>query len=255
MRKKYNEEMNKQKLMAIVEEMASLDERYPNLGTPSRVREMIANGNFSIEDRPWDFLIALGYSMISLSREQNEESNQTICSLRKRMERALRYPMKWMYGAITSDVQARYLRVAARNLPQAAILRQRIPRSLRGKCPIFSWSDYAQLLYVLRRFCSCPYVLGLPELDDKYWGLISVREMRDLIASMEKPPQKILQELNQEAVGVELEALQKDLRLAQERANSLKLLGYITPTDSVEFKMLEGTARALGINMQVSGEN
>lgn len=48
----YDEGKNKQELMAIVEDMALLDNRYPELSTPRRVREMTNNGNFSIDDRP-----------------------------------------------------------------------------------------------------------------------------------------------------------------------------------------------------------
>jgi len=253
MQKRYDENSNKQELIAIVEEMASLDERYPKLSTPSKVREMITNSNFSIDHRPWDFLIALGYSMIGLSKEKDEENSRAINSLQKRVDRALRHPMKWMYDAITADVQERYLKVAARNLPEAVITKRpkrRVPQSLKGECQDFAWHEYAQLLYVLRRFCSCPYVVGLPVLDDKYWWLLSVREMRDLVASMERPPQEILQELNQEAAVIELESLQKDLYRAQGSANSLALLGYIATPDSVELKALKSITRALNANTQ-----
>lgn len=190
--------------------------------------------------------------MISLFKEQSEESSQAVYLLRNRMERALRYPMKWMYDAITVDVQARYLKVAAEHLPQAVIWRRRIPRSLKGKCQIFAWAEYAQLLYVLRRFCSCPYVVGLPTSDGQYWELLSVREMRDLVASMERPPQEVLQELNQEAAKIELEALQKDLNRAQERANNLSLLGYAPALDSAELRTVREIELTLNANTETA---
>lgn len=249
-RKRYNEGDNMLELMAIVKEMAALDNDYPELGTPSKVRQMMANGNFSIEKRPWDFLIGLGYSMINLLKEQNDTNGQAISLLQDRMERALKYPMKWMYNAITPKVQRRYLKVAGENLPQAPLWNRRMPRSLKGKCKIFAWYEYAQLLYVLRSFCSCPYIIDLPTSGGEYWGVLSVREMRDLVASMECPPKEILQELDQEVATIELKELVGDLRRAQKRANTLAFLGYKSAYGSTELRALEEIIQTLGVEVK-----
>lgn len=231
--------------LAIVKEMAALDDDYPELGTPSRIRQMISNGNFSIGKRPWDFIIALGYAMISLDRESGHESGQAVSLLRDRMEKALKYPAGWMIDAITPEVEARYLKASGENLPQAALLNQRVPRNLRGKT--FSWIRYAQLQYVLRRFCRCPYAVDLPISAGEYWGVLSVREMRDFVASMECPPEEILQELNREAAIIELKALNEDLSRALKRAQSLKELEYKTAYGSVELRRLEEIVQTLGV--------
>lgn len=216
---------------------------------------MMANGNFSIERRPWDFLIALGYSMVNLLKEQNDTNGQAISLLQDRTERALKHPMRWMYDAITPEVQERYLKVAGENLPQAPLWNRRMPRSLKGKCKIFAWYEYTQLLYVLRRFWSCPYVIDLPTSDDEYWGMLSVREMRDFVASMERPPEEILQELNQEAAMIELKALADDLCRAQKRAEALAFLGYKSAYGSTELRVLEEITQTLGVKIKfASGE-
>lgn len=251
-RKKYDEEVGKDELLAVVKEMAALDNHYPALGVPSKVRQMISNGNFSIEKRPWDFIIALGYSMISLNREQGHESGQAISLLRGRMEKALKYPAEWMIDAITPEVEVRYLKASGENLPQAALLNQRIPRNLRGK--FFSWARYAQLQYVLRRFCSSPFAVDLPTSDGEYWGMLSVREMRDLVASMEYPPEKILQELNQQAAMIELKALSGDLKRGLKRAKSLAELGYKSIPTSTEIQTLAEVVQTLGVNIKLPDE-
>lgn len=245
-KRKYNEGANIEELLAIVKEMAALDESYPELGTPSRVRLLMENGNFSINKRPWDFLIALGYSKLSLSSEQNDKNHQAVSLLCNRAEKALKYPMKWMLDAITPELQNRYFKVAGECLPQAALLNRRMPRSLKGKCKVFAWFEYQQLLYVLRRFCWSPFVVDLPTACDEYWGILSVREMRDLVASMEKPPTEILQELNQQAAEIELKALNDDLRHALRRAKSLASLGYVLEQESAELKTLEEISQMLG---------
>lgn len=251
-RKKYDERANMEELLAIVKEMAALDDYYPELGTPSKVRQMMKNGNFSIEKRPWDFLIALGYAKISLYREQNDANGQTVSLLCDRAEKALRYPMKWMLDAITPEVQKRYFAAAGGNLPRANFINRHMPRSLKGKCPIFSWFEYEQLMYVLRRF-QCSFCLSLSTSDDEDnedWGVLSVREMRDLVASMENPPEEILRELSQDAAMIELKALDGDLKRALKKAESLASLGYTSAHGSVELRALEEIVRKLGVDVK-----
>lgn len=242
--KKFDEEASKRELLSVIREISTLDSSYPELGTPSAVREMLANGNFNVEGQPWDFLVALGYSIISLCGEEVDGTGKDIDRLQRRIGKVLKYPMKWMYDAITPDVQLRYFKVAGKNLPQVVLTNRRIPRSLKGKCEIFAWYEYTQLQYVIRRIRSIPYVINLPTSDDMLWGIIPVRELRDLVASMENPPRRILEELNQTAIAVELEALHKDLGHAQTRAKNLASLKYAA--EAAELEVLEKIAGILG---------
>lgn len=246
---KKSREVSEEEFLAIVREMAALDDYYPELGTPSKVRQMISNGNFSIEKRPWDCLIALGYSMIKLNREQGHESGQAISLLQDRVDRALKYPAMWMINAITPEVEGRYLRESGENLPQAALSNRRVPQNLRDKT--FSWIQYAQLQYVLRRFCGSSFAVDLPTSNGEHWGALTVREMRDLVASMEYPPEEILQELNQEAAMIELKALHGDLNRGLRRAKSLARLDYKSVPTSVEAEMVIEIAQELGINVKL----
>ncbi len=246
---KLNEETSKQGLLAIVKEMSTLDSIYPELKTPGKIRGLLTDDNFNAEERPWDFLVALAYSTISISSEKAATDINELHYLQKRIDRILKYPMKWMYDAITPDMQRRYLAVAGESFPRAVRTRRRPPRSITEKCTFFNRDKYDQLQYLLRRIRCVPYIVQFDVEHDDLSPMVSVREMHDLIASMKKPPQNILAELNQKAIVVEQENLCHALKRAQASADSLGLLHYVASGEAEELKTMTEIAKALGVDI------
>lgn len=244
-----NEETSKQGLLAIVKEMSTLDSIYPELKTPGKIRGLLTDDNFNAEERPWDFLVALAYSTISIGSEKAATDINELHYLQKRIDRILKYPMKWMYDAITPDMERRYCRASGEYFPSAPLANRRIPRSLKGKCKIFAWYEYGKLQYILRRIRCVPYIVQFDVEHDDLSPIVSVREMHDLIASMEKPPQNILAELNQKAIVVEQENLCHALKRARASADSLRLLRYVASGEAEELKTMTKIAKALGVDI------
>lgn len=248
MKRKYDEATSKRVLYEVLADIADLDTMYPNLGVPSMVRQLNAAGHFDAEQRPWDFLVLVGYVTHALYCESDEESFDAIYDIRYQVERIYQRPTLWMYNAMNSGVQERYLRTAGRSMPHAVISRWRMPRNLRGKVQIFCWADYEQLVYALRVF-SRDIILTIPPSMKQYtrsMEIATVQEMRNLVASMECPPQDVLEKLTASSAEIAVNALLEKLYFAKERAEDIARLGYTLKPDSDALNLLSAIAENVG---------
>lgn len=193
----------KEELCKIIGEMVSLDSYYPELGAPSVIGNMITMGCFDTK-HPWDFLIALGIAMRLLADDLGIASiaaERAINRLRSRTIKALRKPTDWMQSAITPEVEERFRRVAGKPLPE---LRTAWWQKSKHE---------AQLRYVLKVFCCDTLLIGMPE-DYLFSSILTMHDYQNMVASMERPPQDILERVTARIIEVEAKEANRRLSMA-----------------------------------------
>lgn len=174
----------------VLTQICDLNRDYPELVTPSIARRLQDEGYFNLEERPWDYLILLGYvkHLLFLEQQVAPKASGRITHICRQLEAFYRRPTKWVGEAFDAapDFARRYTDLTGESLPRLL----HVPRENEGR---------NEMMYVFQTFTfdiiTRSAGFEIPEED-------VLSEMRDFLAATENPPLALLRDISEDLAAL-----------------------------------------------------
>lgn len=185
---------NLKRMHKAIERIIELDEKFVEEQAPSHAKWLQDEGYFDAE-KPWDFLIALGIMAWSIREDYYLADDQEVEQRRKiwheyrkplrTIWRCLLWHPRWAMAAFTAENLERFEKVAGQKLPMFDTWNFVIHDSSEGD-PAKEYLDFLNWKFI-KSWGAEPFSLEQYEDDS-----ITILGIRNLIASMERPPRMVL---------------------------------------------------------------